>query len=75
MTSTDHTTDRRAASMAHMTDADIQYWIGRLTAERSVPLYALKVSSYEYDRSGEDLFNYEQELKCRQAAASARRAA
>lgn len=72
---TDHTTNRRAASMAHMTDADIQYWIGRIEAERSVPLYAITVSSYEYDRSGEELFNYEQELKRRQAAAGERRAA
>ena len=59
--------DRRAESMAHMTDANIQEWINRIKAARSVPNYAIKVSSYEYDESFDRLWNYELELKRRQA--------
>lgn len=48
-------------SMAHMTDANIQYWIDRISADRSQPLYALMVTSYENMRSRETLSMYEGE--------------
>lgn len=50
------------ASMAHMTDGEIQHWIDRLVEERSLPLYAILVSSSREEKSGTDLFMFRREL-------------
>lgn len=56
-------------SMAHMTDADIQYWIDRLSAEHAVPNYRIMVDSWEYQKSSETLSTYENEKLRRTLAA------
>lgn len=57
--------EREVQSFAHMTNADIERWIERWTAERSAPLYHLIVSSYEADKTEENLFRYQRELERR----------
>ena len=56
------------ASMAHMTDANLVRQIELLTEERSQPLYAIIVSSYRSQKSGDDLWMYRHELDRRQAS-------
>lgn len=58
------------ASMAHMSDAGIVRQIELLTEERAQPLYAIIVSSYRSQKSGEDLWMYRHELDRRQASAT-----
>lgn len=58
---------REIASMARMSDADLQYWVDRITKARAVPLYALKVSSADSDRDFDLLYRCRNELARRKS--------
>ena len=59
---------REAASMAHMTDSDVQYWIDRLALEISEPNYSIKVHSSVSEKAKADLAMYRRELERRSLA-------
>lgn len=57
--------EQDAPCFAHMSDADIQHWIDRLTAERAVPMYRLMVSTAEAENTSTQLFRCKREAKRR----------